>query len=197
MKLPELDSPESYGGLYVFDFGDHVAVGYTADEIAVLVESERFAGGKIYRIHRALPDGTMELQGVPRQRFQCEAGLFFLRADEHRARADFDELARLAAADGPPCRMKAHLARLAGPQARLVTAIIYPAEYDPEVSAWLIRLDYRGGDTVEGGVSRVTDYYAAAPQVIDRRQWWPARSASRTADEVLATTHLALQRRPA
>ncbi len=197
MRLPELDSPESYQGLYVFDFGDHVAVGYTADEIAVLVESQRFAEGKIYRIHRALPDGTMELQGVPPQRFQCEQGLFFLRVGEQQARLDFDTLDRLAAADPPPCRMKAHLARLTGPQARLVTAIIYPAEFDPDVSDWLTRLDYRGGDTVEGGISAVTDYYAAAPRVIDRRQWWPARSLSRPADEVLATTHLALQRRSA
>jgi len=59
MRLPELESPEKYGGLYVFDFGEQVAVGYTADEIAVLLESQRYADGKAYRIHRAMPDGTI------------------------------------------------------------------------------------------------------------------------------------------
>ena len=50
MELPKLVSPESYAGLYVFDFDGQVAVGYTADEIAVLLESERHADGKAYRL---------------------------------------------------------------------------------------------------------------------------------------------------
>ena len=33
MKLPALKNPELYQGLYVFDFGDHTAVGYTAEQI--------------------------------------------------------------------------------------------------------------------------------------------------------------------
>ena len=42
MKLPELSSPARYQGLYVFDFGEWTAVGYTAEEIAALLEtSER------------------------------------------------------------------------------------------------------------------------------------------------------------
>ena len=73
MKLPELQNPEKYAGLYVFDFGgDQVAVGYTADEVAVLLESEKYQEGKVYRIHRALPDGTFELAGVSRRRFEAE-----------------------------------------------------------------------------------------------------------------------------
>ena len=61
MKMPELTSADKYAGLYVFDFGEQAAVGYTAEEIAVLLESEKYRTGKVYRIHRALPDGTMEL----------------------------------------------------------------------------------------------------------------------------------------
>jgi len=197
MKLPELESAERYTGLYVFDFGDQVAVGYTADEIAVLLESERYAEGKVYRIHRALPDGTMELQGVPRQKFQLEDGLSFYRSQAEAARADYDELIELASDEPPPCRMKVHLARIEGAKHEHLTVIVFPAEFTHDVSDWLTRIGFEGGDFVEGGPSQVTDYYAAHPVVIDRRQFWPAESHSRSQEEVLATTHLAVQRRPA
>lgn len=197
MKLPELTTPEKYAGLYVFDFGEQVAVGYTADEVAVLLESEKYADGKVYRIHRALPDGTMELAGVPRERFDVEDGLLFYRGDEGAARADFELLARLAEAAPPPCRMKAHLATIHGRPAVHLTMIAFPAEFTHDVAAWLTGIGFEGGDRVEGGVSQVTGYYEAAPAVAERRQFWPARSASRPAEEVLATTHLAVQRVPA
>ncbi len=197
MKLPELESPDRYTGLYVFDFGDQTAVGYTADEIAVLLESDEYKDGKVYRIHRALPDGTMELQGVARETFLKEDGLFFYRRNRDAARSDFDELARLAEETPPPCRMKVHLAEIAETGYDLCTALIFPAECTHDVADWLNRIGYEGGDMVEGGPSQVTDYYAAGAVVSDRRQLWPAASQSRPAEEVLATTHLAVQRKMA
>lgn len=207
MKLPELEKPENYGGLYVFDFGnEQTAVGYTAEEIAVLLESEQYKDGKAYRIHRALPDGTLELQGVARERFQAEEGMFFYRSDLRAARADLDALDALVENTPPPCRVKGHLARVEGRGGDLadkapissetyITAVIYPAEYSPDVAKWLNDGDYRGGDHVEGGIDGVTHYYALKAAVLDQRQWWPTREKSRSAQEVLASTHLAIQRR--
>lgn len=195
MKLPGLEQPESYAGLYVFDFAGQVAVGYTADEIAVLLESERYVDGKVYRIHRALPDGTMELQGVSRETFQKEDGLLFHRATRDAARADFEELARMAAAEKPPCRMKLQLAALSGSPTSHLTVVIFPAEYTHDVAEWLNRIGFEGGNVVEGGPSQVTSYYDASPEVLERRQLWPEGSLSRPAEEVLASTHLAVQRR--
>jgi len=183
--------------LYVFDFGDQVAVGYTADEIAVLCESEKYADGKVYRIHRALPDGTIEMEGVPRETFEFEDGIMFYRRQAEETRADFDELCKLADKDLPPCRMKAQLARLKGAKYPHLAAVIFPAEFTHDVADWLNRIGFEGGDFVEGGPSQVTGYYEAKPVVIERRQWMPARSDSRTPEEVLATTHLAVQRKPA
>ncbi|MDM8008251.1 MAG: hypothetical protein QUV05_19095 [Phycisphaerae bacterium] len=197
MKMPELESPEKYGGLYVFDFGDQVAVGYTADEIAVLLESQQYADGKVYRIHRAMPDGTMELQGVSRETFLKEDGLFFYRSDPDLAEQDFQALVHEATGVPPPCRMKLHLARISGAGYELCTVAIFPAEYTHDVSNWLNRIGYEGGDLVEGGPSQVTDYYAAGATVIRRQQLWPTFSQSRPAEEVLATTHLAVQRKMA
>ncbi len=195
MRLPQLESPERYAGLYIFDFGGQVAVGYTAEEIAVLLESERYADGKVYRIHRALPDGTMELQGVAREKFFMEDGLFFYRGDGEAARSDFAELERLATNTPPPCRMKMHLASIEGAISPHLTVIIFPAEYTHDVSDWLNAIHFEGGDRVEGGISQVTDYYTAHPAVSERRQLWPARDKSRSAEQVLAETQQPIQRK--
>lgn len=192
LKLPEVDSPERYAGLYVFDFGGQVALGYTADEIAVLLESERYREGKVYRIHRAWPDGRMELAGVSAAVFQLEDGLFFYRADLEAARRDFEELAGL---DEPPCRMKLHLAHLPGAAYEYVTAAIYPAERTHDVSSWLGEHNYAGGDFVEGGPSQVSSYSQAGAVVIERRQRWPVQSGARSVEEILASTHLPVQRK--
>jgi hypothetical protein len=53
MKLPELEKSEKYVGLYIFDFGDHTGVGFTAQEVAELLESEKYRDGKVYKIHKA------------------------------------------------------------------------------------------------------------------------------------------------
>jgi hypothetical protein len=197
MKLPELEHPETYNGLYVFDFGDHVAVGYTADEVATLLESEQYRDGKVYRIHRALPDGTFELQGVSRAQFEAEDGLLFYRSSLEAAHGDLESLKQLVEEESPPCRMKAQLIELPGEPTVFVTAIVYPAEFSPDVSDWLLRHNYQGGDYVEGGTSQVTNLYEANTRILERDQFWPARSTSRPAEEVIATTHLAIQRVPA
>lgn len=197
MKLPEVPSPERYGGLYVFDFGEQVAVGYTADEIAILLESKRYRNGKVYRIHRALPDGTMELAGVSLERFQLEDGILFYRSTGDGAHADYEALCRLAADAPPPCRMKIHLAHLEGAGYTEATVMVFPAEFTHDVAAWLDRIGFNGGDFVEGGPSQVTGYYEARPTIVARHQLWPAGSPSRPAEEVLASTHLAIQRIPA
>lgn len=198
MKLPELQHPEKYAGLYVFDFGnDQVAVGYTADEIAVLLESEKYRDGKVYRIHRAQPDGTLELEGVSRRRFELEDGIFFKASSEDAARRDFDAFCRMADRSPPPCRMKAQLARVNGATYPHLTAIIFPAEFTQAVSDWLLHEEFDVGEFVDGGPSQVTGYYESSPAILERRQLWPVSSESRPADEVLATTHLPIQRIPA
>ena len=91
MILPHVDDPTRLRGLYVYDFGDWTAIGYTAEEIAILLDDESWRGGKIYKIHRATPDGQMELRGVSPTRFNVESGMFFCRRELDAARADFEE----------------------------------------------------------------------------------------------------------
>jgi hypothetical protein len=194
MKLPAVDDPTRFQGLYVFDFGKWTALGYTADEVALLLESEQYRDGRVYRIERVRPDGHMELRGVSRERFQLESCLSFPRCDEEAARADFAELCRLAADDPPPCRAYVHLAAAEGGPGYM-TVLMFPAEYEPDVGNWLTRLDYQGGDLAEGGISHASNYYAMAKRILDRGQLAPRRDrGSRSRDEVYASIRQVVQR---
>ncbi|MEJ2701810.1 MAG: hypothetical protein P8Z79_05150 [Sedimentisphaerales bacterium] len=185
--------PEKYVGLYIFDFGDHVGVGFTGEEVAELLESERYKDGKVYRIHRAYPDGRLELKGVPAQMFQLEAGMLFYSDDPETARQDFKKLVNLAVRTAPPCRAKVHLAEYG--DGRHVVAIIYPAEYDDEVSSWLLEGAYKTSGAAEGGIEAVQRYYDRNARILDRHQLFgKSEPASRTGQELLGSLKLAVQR---
>jgi len=193
MKLPELQKPEKYVGLYIFDFGDHTGVGFTAEEVAELLESEKYKDGKVYKIHRAYPAGTLELKGVPTQTFQLEAGMFFYSSDIETAREDFKRLVNLAVRTAPPCRAKVNLAKYSDD--KFVAALIYPAEYDDEVSLWLLDGQYKTSGAAEGGIEAVQRYYDYKPEILDRHQLFSkSESISRTGSELLAGLKLAVQR---
>ena len=63
MNIPRVNQPERYAGLFIYDFGDHVSVGYTAEEIDVLTRSELHKSGSAYQIYRVTDGGAMELRG--------------------------------------------------------------------------------------------------------------------------------------
>ena len=193
MKLPELQKPKKYVGLYIFDFGDHAGVGFTAEEVAELLESEKYKQGKVYKIHRAYPDGKLELKGVPAQTFQLEAGMFFYSGAIETARGDFKKLVGLAVGTAPPCRAKVHLAEYSNDKFAVV--FIYPAEYDDEVSLWLLDGQYKTSGAAEGGIEALQRYYDYKPEILDRHQLFgKSESISRTGQELLADLKLAVQR---
>ncbi len=196
MILPHVDNPPRLRGLYVYDFGEWTAVGYTADEIAILLEDASCRGGKIYKIHRATPDGQMELRGVSPERFKLESGMFFNRRELEPARADFEELRAAADKAPPPCRAFLHLSdrEIDSPQ-RFVTALVFPAEYEDEIGHWLTAIGFHGGELAEGGVSHVSNYHEQEKTPLDRQQLWSRPAiTSRSPDEVLASVRQAVQR---
>lgn len=193
MKLPELKKAERYTGLYVIDFGDHTGVGFTAPEVAELLESEKFREVAVYRIHKAYPDGRLELKGISTETFQLEAGMFFQAQDESTARNDYQRLVKLAVTSSPPCKAKVHLAQLDA--TTWVTALIYPAEYDDDVSSWLLVGDYYSAGAAEGGISAVTRYYDQEATILERHQLYGEGSLeSRTGEALLAGLKMAVQR---
>jgi hypothetical protein len=193
VNLPKLKQPDKYVGLYVVDFGDHSGIGFTAEEVAELLESEKFSRCKVYKIHNAYPDGRFELKGVPSETFQLESGMFFYSVEVDTARDNFKKLANLAVGHAPPCRAKVHFAEFADDKYAVV--IIYPAEYEDEVSRWLLDIDYSTEGLVEGGISAVTGYYDAKPEILERQQLFAETEwQNRTGAELLAATKLAFQR---
>ena len=78
---------------------------------------------------------------------------------------------------------------------KFVTALIYPAEFDDEFSRWLLDSEYRTAGPAEGGVDAVTRYYKDAPEILERQQLFGRLSfESRTGDQLLAATKVAVQR---
>jgi hypothetical protein len=193
MKIPELEKPEKYVGLYIVDFGDYSSVGFTALEVAELLESEKYKDCKVYKIHRAYPDGKLEIKGVPNEKFLLEAGMFFYSSDLETSRRDYKELVKLGVETTPPCRAKVHLAQYN--DEKFVTALIYPAEYDDEFSRWLIDAQYKTSGPAEGGVEAVQRYYNQQPEILDRHQLFgQSETISRTGQELLQNLKVAVQR---
>jgi hypothetical protein len=119
--------------------------------------------------------------------------MFFYCRDEATSRADFKRLVNLAVRTAPPCRAKVHLARHA--DGRYVVGLIYPAEYDDEVSAWLSKGEYRTAGEAEGGVGAVERYYQADPEILDRHQLFgTSEQTSRSGEELLTAAARAVQR---
>jgi hypothetical protein len=195
MRLPKLDPQKRYDGLYVVDFGDTAGVGYTAEEVAMLLESEQYRDVRVYKVHRMLPDGTVELKGVSSRRFQVESAFAFCSRDAARASKDFDDLAALAESDPLPCKARLVYGCLGyQPAFPWVTAILYPAEYEDELSAWLLKHDVRAGETVDAGISHAT---VVANNLQVRRHAQLASQAwraSRSREEVLRSVGRAVQR---
>lgn len=193
MKLPEVKNSERYLGLYVVDFGDHSGVGFTAQEVAELLDSEKFKHVKVFKIHNAYPDGKMELKGVRPEIFQLEMGMFFYSQDIETARDDYKQLTDLAISQAPPGRAKVHVAKY--DDDRFVTALIYPAEYDDEFSRWLLDGEYKTAGAAAGGIDAVRQYYDEAPNVLQRHQLFGRSSFdNRTGEQLLAATKIAVQR---
>jgi len=193
MKLPELKQPDKYVGLYVVDFGENSGVGFTADEVAEILESERYKDCKVYKIHNAYPDGRLELKGINSEIFQLEAGMFFYEDRLLDAKKDFQNLVNTAIQSAPPCRAKVHLSRYSSE--KFVTAFIYPAEYDDEISSWLLDNNYKTAGAAEGGIGAVERYYKDRPQVLQRHQLFGQSAIeSRTGEKLLADLKIAVQR---
>ncbi len=193
MKLPELKKPERYVGLYAIDFGDHSAVGFTADEVAELLESQKSLSITVYKIYRASPDGTLEIKGVQKNRFQLESGLFFYTADRGTNYQAYQRLVRLAVTQQPPCRAKVHLAKW--DEGQYVLGLIYPAEFEEEISAWLIQGQFEAEGLAEAGVGVVQQYYDRSPEVLERHQLFgQGQFESRSGDELLVGLKRAIQR---
>jgi len=191
MKLEKLENPQKYTGLYVVDFGDHTSTGFTGQEVEMLLESEKYASIKVYKIHNAYPDGSLELRGVPNEIFNLESGMFFYSTNEFAARGDYKRLLNLMITGEVPSRAKLHLSRLN--DELYVVALIYPAEADDDFARLLLDKGYNTQGQASGGISQVNSYYDAGPEVMERHQLLSTRQ-SKELNELYSSLKYAVQR---
>ena len=199
MNLPKIDMPEQYVGLYVVDFGEDVepagrcCVGYTTEEVAALLESEPYQHIKVYRIHRAKPDGTMELEGAPHERFQLESCMIFHCRDEDVAAAEYQQVLDWAQDNACPCRAQWRMAEAFGGE--LVLALIYPAEYEAQIGQWMLDSGFRGHGAVDAGPSMAALYRQQEQACLKKEQLWPELALrARDREELIAAVGQAIQR---
>jgi hypothetical protein len=119
--------------------------------------------------------------------------MFFYADDLDTARGDFERLVGLSVESTPPSRAKVQLAKYG--EGKFVTAMIYPAEYNDEVSRWMLDGGYKTAGATEGGFEAVKRYYSSEVEVLDRCQLFGRfETISRSGDELLAGVKKAVQR---
>lgn len=195
LPLPPIPNPKRYVGLFVYDFGSHIAVGYTAGEVRILRESAEHGNGQAYQVYRVDDDSRMELVGVGDDQLIAKEAFCFLRQKARDAEQDYRELQRLALSYPLPCAVEMRLARCASFQPPHVTALCYGAPASVVLARWLDEIGFHGGDDVIAG----TDVHA---RLFDDDQTGisscllpaPIDYQDRDAEEVLSAVDRAVQR---
>lgn len=195
MNIPRVDQPERYTGLFIYDFGDHVSVGYTAEEIDVLTRSELHKSGSAYQIYRVTDSGAMELRGIDSVRVGAQEAMLFQFHDPADAAAAFDDLVRLAHSDPLPTPVHAERAMAESMTPPQVIALIYSIYGADALGRWLQGVGFGAGEEVSVGADRLVDYrqaVAAPDESVELAAHFDYRS--RSPAEILATVHRAVQR---
>lgn len=195
MNLPRVSNPNSYVGYYVIDFGSQVAMGYTASEVTALLESEKYQDVTVYRIVRAQPDGTVDLVAVSINRFHMENIFLFASRLDSLARKDFADLCDLTEAHALPARAALQFANWPGSEIQMFgVAMIYPAEFENEMSKYLSAHQYNGGEVVECGPTVLQRYRQRATVMQREQRWGTDEFKSRPVPQLLAEISRPLQR---
>ncbi len=193
-RLPALSNPVRYTGLYIFDFGDHVSVGYTLEEIEYLLNESEYSQCKVYKIHRAHSDGTLEICGVSRMDWSRMGGLVLWFSQEEAARLAFDKLFELASKTPPPGRCEIILTHKRCAEYPYALIIRYVQELDEVMSNWLIELDFFAGDYSQSGTRIISQLIAGANQLGCYQLEPKEFLVSRTKEQVLADVDKLIQR---
>jgi len=194
LKLPKLDDPKCYEGLYIFDFGQAVSVGYTAAEIDILLQEDRYRSGKVYRIYRAHDDGRLEIVGVDKDVACRQSGMVFRFDTIRSARQAFDRLRQVARQANPPCDCQVQLARYGDLHLPYCVAMIYPAQFEDQVGRWMLEIDFRAGQQVQGGAAVIAIYRLTAKVQDSFELTGPVDRISRSKQQVLESVNLPVQR---
>ncbi len=141
--LPALEPPEAFVGQLLYDFGNHVSLGYTPGEIAILRESPEYTAGAVYQIYRADAGGTVELRGIRDGPWLQKEAMAFSRSEGAAARRDYDLLCRHAQSAPVPAHVELRLVKRYSQELPYVTALAYPAVASEFVARWISAVSFQ------------------------------------------------------
>lgn len=192
--LPAISNPSRYLGLFVFDFGDHVGVGYTAGEIDMLRATPEFQRGAAYQVYRIHENGGFELRGVLSTNLSLLEAICFLRADGTAARRDYDEILRAAHSEALPVEAELRLLRSYIFKPPDLTALIYPAHASHLLSGWIGQARLSPGDRVEAGVESMKALETGTGLTVKSTRLPSKAPQDRTLRELMDSVRRPLQR---
>lgn len=195
LTLPSIPNPKRYEGLFAYDFGTHVSVGFTAGEILILRRSTEHCGGTALQIYRVNDRGGMELRGIQDSMLLARDCLCFLRSSDVKAREDYDRLVRAAGERPLSLTVEARLIRSYVFVPPNLTALLFPAWASDRLGAWLNQLNWSPGDWVITGAEALALLDPSRGLAIDTCSLAAGDIVQdRNAEQVLASVSLALQR---
>ena len=169
----EPNSQRAAAGRFIVKLKGATQSGLADHEVADLVIEQPDEILEVYRIHRVLDDGRMELVGVPAELFLRRDCLLFSRLEINIARRDFDSVSKLGVRSSPPCKIEMQLAHVKPPMAPCIVALIFPAACSEAVGQWLAAAELELGDTVDGSPEVLDAYERAAPRIVKRQELLP------------------------
>ena len=203
-RLPLLKDPVKYTGLYIFDFGDHASVGYTAEEILWLLADERYAQGDVYKIYRANSDGTLELKLARPEGWSRLTGLVFWFDNRQAALDEIVKIESMTADNRPPGEFELLSVELIpgddqnefeyGADFHFAMVIRYSLELDDAMANWLLKNEYCGGITVDGGEKVVAWVIKNGTELSSEKFGADSFRNSRTKDAVFNSIDQPIQR---
>jgi len=164
-SLGNTNSPRLLGRFLV-KFQDATQTGLTAEQVIEILEEKPTETLEIFRIHRIVPNGRMELVGVAPAAFDQRDCLLFSRHRVKAAREDFDTIIQLSKGSPPPCRIQIQFSHVKQFDPTHVVVLIFPAPCSEAVGQWLAATGFHPGDHADGSPAVLTSYENADPQIV-------------------------------
>ena len=117
--------------------------------------------------------------------------MFFHEPTQSLAAKNYKKLIDLAITSKFPCTAKVNLAKYSND--KFATAIIFPAEYNDQLSDWLLANDYQTTGSTTGSATEVTKYYEDKPEILETHQLFTSQSP-RDINELLESLNNPVQR---
>lgn len=166
MRESELSGTTPQPGRFVVRLRGATQQYLAAHEALELLDQDAHAVLEIFRVHRAYPDGRLDLVGVTPAALREVDGMLLLCDNAGQARAEYDGLIAAALRSPPPCRIDMRFAHARDFDSSHVVAMTYSAACGEGVAQWLVAVGFDSGARMDASPSHRRRFESALSQVI-------------------------------